>query len=35
MLAGAPHTIVGVLPAGFQFPFSGLMSGLQGRPSGR
>ena len=22
-LAGAPHTIVGVLPAGFQFPFSG------------
>ena len=23
-LAGAPHTIVGVLPAGFQFPFSGL-----------
>jgi predicted permease len=23
-LAGAPHTIVGVLPAGFQFPFFGL-----------
>ena len=24
MLAGAPYTIVGALPAGFQFPFSGL-----------
>ncbi len=24
MLAGAPHTIIGVLPPGFQFPFSGL-----------
>jgi putative ABC transport system permease protein len=23
-LAGIPHTIVGVLPAGFQFPFSGI-----------
>jgi hypothetical protein len=23
-LGGAPHTIVGVLPAGFRFPFSGL-----------